>query len=387
MLRIYRRHRTHCPQTSERYRRCSCPIYVEGSLGGETVRKALDQTSCEAASELIASWTASGKVGVVRADIPSISDAVEKFFADAAARQLQPATIKKQKNLLEKRLLPWCERKGFRHLQQLDVDALREFRTTWPDGPLSAYKNLERLRSFLSFCQQAGWIEKNPARALKPPKLSDKSTKVKLFTKDQLTKILDACDEYPEWNSYGHDNRARVRVLILTLRYSGMRIGDCVGLQKSHLKGEKLFLNTQKCGSKIFVPLPKVAVQALDKIENGSPYFFWTGNGLRKSAVADWQRALRRLFEIADVTGNPHMFRHTLRLTSCCAVSRSKTCQCSSVTSPCGSPSPITPTGSRRGGNGSKNGCANSGSRRSSTSPITLIHKSPLRVPADLDHV
>jgi integrase len=32
---------------------------------------------------------------------------------------------------------------------------------------------------------------------------------------------------------------------------------------------------------------------------------------LRKSSVADWQRAIRRLFEIADVTGHPHMFRHT----------------------------------------------------------------------------
>jgi site-specific recombinase XerD len=159
------------------------------------------------------------------------------------ARQLQPATINKQKQLLEKRLLPWCAHKGFGHLQQLDVDALRQFRTTWPDGPLSAYKNLERLRSFLAFCHQAGWIEKNPARVLKPPKLPDKSTKVKVFSEDQIAKILDACDEYPAWNSYG--NRARVRALVLTLRYSGMRIGDCVGLQRAHLKGEKLFLNTQ----------------------------------------------------------------------------------------------------------------------------------------------
>jgi site-specific recombinase XerD len=150
---------------------------------------------------LIASWTASGRIGVVRADLPSITDAVTRFFADAGAHQLQPATIRKQKQLLEKRLLPWCAHKGFGHLQQLDVDALRQFRTTWPDRPLSAYKNLERLRSFLSFCQQAGWIEKNPARVLKPPKLPDKSTKVKVFSEDQITKILDACDKYPAWNS------------------------------------------------------------------------------------------------------------------------------------------------------------------------------------------
>jgi hypothetical protein len=53
---------------------------------------------------------------------------VTKFFEDALARKLQPATISKQKNPLNKRLLPWCEKKGFRLLKQLDVDALREFR-------------------------------------------------------------------------------------------------------------------------------------------------------------------------------------------------------------------------------------------------------------------
>jgi integrase len=103
----------------------------------------------------------------------------------------------------------------------------------------------------------------------------------------------------------------RVKALVLTLRYSGMRIGDVVGLQKAHLKVDKLFLNTQKSGSKIYVPLPKTAVEALNAIASGSPFFFWSGKGLRKSAVADWQRAIRRLFKLAEVTGHPHMFRHT----------------------------------------------------------------------------
>jgi integrase len=310
MLRIYRRHRTYCRHTSERYRRCTCPIYVEGSLGGQPIRKALDQTSWEAASDLIAAWTATGKIGVVRVEVPSIRDAVQKFVEDAKARQLQPATLGKHTNLLEKRLLPWCQHKGLTQLAQLTIDVLREFRATWSDGPLSAAKNLERLRSFLSFCLQSGWIPTNPAKALKPPKLPDKSTKVMVFGEDDIKKILDACDKYPERNAFGYDNRARVKAFVLTLRYSGMRIGDCVGLQASHLKGDKLFLNTQKSGSKIYVPLPKNTVDALAKLDNGNKQFFWTGNGLRKSAVADWQRTLRRVFEIAEVTGNPHMFRH-----------------------------------------------------------------------------
>ncbi len=77
MLRIYRRHATHCPHTSERYRRCSCPIYVEGTLGRESIRRALDLTSWDAASELVNGWTASGKIGVVRFEAPSISGAID----------------------------------------------------------------------------------------------------------------------------------------------------------------------------------------------------------------------------------------------------------------------------------------------------------------------
>ena len=122
------------------------------------MRKALDQTSWEAASNLIAAWTASGTIGLVRLDIPSITDAVDKYFEDATARQLQPATLAKQTNLLKKRLLPWCDHKGFRLLKQLDVDALRAFRATWEDGPISAYKNLERLQSFFnSAIKPDGW--------------------------------------------------------------------------------------------------------------------------------------------------------------------------------------------------------------------------------------
>ena len=43
-------------------------------------------------------------------------------------------------------------------------------------------ENLERLRSFFGFCQEAGWVKQNPARLLKPARLPDKSTKVKVFT-------------------------------------------------------------------------------------------------------------------------------------------------------------------------------------------------------------
>jgi hypothetical protein len=59
------------------------------------IRRALDQTNWEAASEVVAKWTASGQIGVARLDIPDIKDAVDKYFEDAKARQLRPGTISK----------------------------------------------------------------------------------------------------------------------------------------------------------------------------------------------------------------------------------------------------------------------------------------------------
>jgi integrase len=154
-------------------------------------------------------------------------------------------------------------------------------------------------------------VRNNPAAAVKPPNAGKPSERVKVFTEDQLKKILSACDRYPERNAFGHDNPSRIRAFVVILRYSGLRIGDCVGLRKEHVDGDRLFLRTQKSGESVYVPLPEVAVDALKEVENGGEYFFWTGRGLRKSAVADWQRSLRRVFEEADVDGNAHMFRHT----------------------------------------------------------------------------
>ncbi len=87
-LRLIRRHVKDCAHTSTRYRRCKCPIHVYGTLAGEKIRKALDQTSWDAATELINSWTVAGEIGVVKIDAPTTREAVGKFFEDCEARKL-----------------------------------------------------------------------------------------------------------------------------------------------------------------------------------------------------------------------------------------------------------------------------------------------------------
>jgi Phage integrase, N-terminal SAM-like domain len=126
---------------------------VQGSLGGEYLRESLDMTVWGAAQERVRGWKASGQIGVIRNEIPTIKEAVEKHVADAEARNLRPESLRKVKAVVERRFLEYCSNEGFRSLRQLDVDAVREFRNRLVKdySANSARKRLEYLRAFFPF--------------------------------------------------------------------------------------------------------------------------------------------------------------------------------------------------------------------------------------------
>jgi integrase len=97
------------------------------------------------------------------------------------------------------------------------------------------------------------------------------------------------------------------------MRYTGLRITDVVTLRKDHIRDGKVFLRTAKTGTDVFCPLPAAALEALEAVKTSGDFYFWSGESKPKSAVGDYQRALRRLF---DSAGTPrvfnHLFRHTL---------------------------------------------------------------------------
>ena len=43
MLNLYRRHQPPCKFSTRRYRNCTCPIWVQGSLRGEYIRRGTEQ--------------------------------------------------------------------------------------------------------------------------------------------------------------------------------------------------------------------------------------------------------------------------------------------------------------------------------------------------------
>ena len=203
MLTVYRRHRPECNAYGKsrnargsRSCRTRCPLWVQGSLRGEYVRRSLNLNSWEAASDLVRSWEASGHIGVVRAEIPTVREAVEKYLADGRGRNLSAESVKKLQDAVERLFLGFCTKNGYRLLKQLEVDVIRGFRN-WlvkKYAESSAQTRLEYVRGLLRFCQQSGWIAANPALAVKPPR-SDSSPTLP-FEEAEIEKMLKAAETF-----------------------------------------------------------------------------------------------------------------------------------------------------------------------------------------------
>lgn len=308
MLTIYQRHQKGCKYRHEEGRKkraCQCVLWVDGILGGQEIRQSLKMRDWQRANALIHEWEARGCVvepEPEQDELVTIERACIQFLDDARARELRPPTLEKYQ-LLFRRLQEFSAQHGLRYIKELDIERLRAFRASWPDHNLSALKKLERMKAFFGFCHDSGWLESNPARKIKNPKITDVPTLP--FSPEEVSRILAACDVYPDKH-----NAPRVKALVLLLRHSGLRIRDAVTLNQDRIADGKLFLRQAKTNVAVWVPLPPFVVDALDRIPGQYP--FWTGESNPKSCVGNWQRALRRLFKLAGVpTGHAHRYRDT----------------------------------------------------------------------------
>ncbi len=326
MLTPYRRHNPACPKASDRYwKRCKCPMWVEGTVAGAYIRRSLKTKSWERAQAECHR--------LEEADNPApkkpqgsgitIQEAVESYLQDGKDRGLREATLYKLNIIFRKQFLAWAANRRFTRLQDLDTVALRDFRSTWNDQALAKSKKQSRLTGFFYFCHRSKWILDNPMLGIGTIKVDQ--TPTDYFPAHEFGRIIDSTYLYRENRSEtGNSNGTRIRVLTLLMRWSGLRIRDALTLERSRLSDDnKLLLYQAKTGHPVYVPLPPDIAEALRALPPGARpnplYFFWSGNGLPKTAVADWQRSYRRLFELAGIKKangslkrcHPQMFRDT----------------------------------------------------------------------------
>jgi len=329
---VYTRHVPKCVNKADRYyRKCRCPKWLYWSdskhKNGHVLKSAKTNTWAIAEEEARRKEQELRDVELGK-PLPaetglSVADAVTKFLDNKRSERLNEGTIKKLALIFQKELLDWCGQNGIHFLAHLTAPKLQEWRNTWDavNNPLTCSKKQERVRGLFLFCHNNGWITSNPARALTKIKVIKKEPDY--FTSSDLTKIVDATYVYGKTAV----EKQRVRAFINLLRWSGLAIRDAVCLERSSLNSEDgVRIVRAKTNESVFVPLPHEIAEELRNVPDGikpNPrYFFWSGNGLRKTAVADHQRALRRVFKLADLKhadGTPkrchaHMFRHTFSI-------------------------------------------------------------------------
>jgi integrase/recombinase XerD len=182
MLTLYRRHLKRCSKKDDRYwKRCTCPMWVEGTVNGTYIRRSLQTASWERAQGLALEIESANDPKVQpekKEESISIQKAVDEYLADAKARDLAESTLAKLETIFRKQFLGWAKSEGYSLLCELDLRAIQAFRTTWKDGGLAKKKKQERITGFFWFCIRAGWIAANPTHNLKRITVHQKPTDV-----------------------------------------------------------------------------------------------------------------------------------------------------------------------------------------------------------------
>ena len=106
------------------------PIWVRGRLGDDYIRQGLDIRSWEAAQQYVRDWEANGTMQE-NAKRVTVADAYEKLIRELRSLNVTQPVIRKFEILPQERLEAFCKQKGIRWLDELNVEAVRDFRSTW----------------------------------------------------------------------------------------------------------------------------------------------------------------------------------------------------------------------------------------------------------------
>lgn len=320
IITIFVRHSLGCPGTgNESYKRCSCPKHLRWSHNGKQHRRKTGSRTWAGAErvkrEVELSYESIGKP--VEPSAPAtVKQAIETFLRDKQGQNLNTAVLGKYRRELA-RLADFLESRGKFYLLEAALPDLTDFRASWESeypSSITRQKVQERLRAFFRYALHAGWIQRNPAAALSPIKVNESPTLP--LTDAQYKALLAAIlKEFPD-----SAKAARVHALIRCMRYTALAIGDAVRLERSKIQFDRkrkitrIVTSRAKTGVDVSVPIPPDVAKELLTVANGNPrYVFWqTGKGQPESAVKNWHRDLRAVFQKAGLPdGHPHQLRDT----------------------------------------------------------------------------
>jgi site-specific recombinase XerD len=228
MLTLQRRHSQKCPDRKKgpNFLKCRghCALRICDMVDGRRVRKSLKTRDLQRAVRRLAEMKEEGHSRPRKL----LAEAVEAFHAQHTKKAAE--TKRKYKRVLGF-LVDYCTQKSLRYVDQVIVEVM-DGCTLWRNKENWTWiKEIEILRQFFAFCIEREWTSKNPAKALKRPRLLE-ANDVDPYTQDEIARMIAACDCIGR----GRYERLRARAMMLVLRYAAPRISDVVTLSREHIK-------------------------------------------------------------------------------------------------------------------------------------------------------
>lgn len=304
VVTVYVRHQGGCKFEGKNFARgCTCPKWLRWSADGKQHRVATGTRSWEKAEEMRADreevLRSGGTVATAQERV-TLPAALKLFLVEKNTEGITTGVYKKYEREIQ-RFVDFCADLGKHFPSDVDKLILLEYKALWEEVyPSSATRASvqTRLRNFLRFLNEAGWLESIPKmKAVKidvPPTMP--------LSKDQYAVLCSTVGKI-----YTEDKAARVHALIQLMRFSGLAISDAVNFDRSKMaQAEGIWLITtarQKTGNHVCVPIPAaIAEEVL-----AAPAF-------NVHSVTVWHDFLQKLFQAAfgkDTTFTPHSLRDT----------------------------------------------------------------------------
>jgi integrase len=348
-LQFRKRHTDECQtknnlnewQPLDNRKRCNCPYWSCGVHDRQEgfQRRSTAETSVDRAREVVRLRLESGNR---RATLPDhgtpIKDAISDFIQFTKDGGAEQSTLAKYQTLMDQ-LQAFADWKGYRYLHELDRDAVEEFRRSWED-PTAGYKQnrlnrygrplwrkqsigtCRRSKKTLSYFFQRAisrqWLSEDPTVILRFPKehVTKHKEEVKYLRPDQFSAVLAQCDHFKRVTDY---NKIRIKALILTMRWTGLRISDAVILKAESIAGDVLRVRTKKSSTAVQIPLPPELLAVLSNLQPyDGGYYFWNKrtNGSKPStAQGNFGVRMAAIFKDAGIDTDAHHVSHMLRNT------------------------------------------------------------------------
>ena len=319
LVTVYARHSEKCPKSKQKgagqYRRCKCPLWLRWSKDEKQSAKTRSWEIASKKARKLEEELENKALGIEppkKVEPITIEAAADLYLADMVQRG---NGIDKPRRML-KRLREYANARKIILLQDITARLLTEWRSTWKFliNSSSPAVHWAVVKTFFGWAYCTDLISSNPSAKLKSLPYVHKQ--VFPLTQEEMNRILAATAEC----GFEAEIAYRVKVFILLQRWSGLACMDAATLACDRLLPDNNLTRVKrnKTSTGVFVPLPPVVADALRRLRNDHPdYFFWNPKRMTKvSIVAQFGDWLRVVFDKAGVKhGREEMLSHRLRHT------------------------------------------------------------------------